>query len=414
MHGRMKVLLISNLFPTPAEPTRGIFTLQLARRLGKTCDVTVVCPLPWFPRLGGLPLPARWKVFAGLPREYMVDGIRVHCPKYPMLPRLSEGFHAFLMFLGLFPEVLRLHRRFRFDAVNTQWLYPDGVAAGWIARLLKLPLVLTALGCDANLFLGQKEKRSQILASLRRATAVTAVSAGLKERLLREGFPAEKVAVIPNGVDMDVFQLKDRAACRGKLRISPRGRMILFVGQLLEVKGVRHLIDAAGRLAGAGEDFTLYLVGEGALGPAYRRMAEERGLSDRVLFAGARPHGEIAEWMGACDVFCLPSVREGWPNVVMEALASGRPVVASRVGGIPEVVGDGNGVLAEPEDGGSLAEALRRACARNWDPAEVRRSVEDLCWERAAELYAGVLRASAGMPEETAASDDRELARTVV
>jgi len=384
---RLRVLIFTNLFPNPEDPTRGIFTWQLAQELRELCNVTVVCPLPWFPRWSFLRRFKQWYGFAQVPSEYEFRGIHVHSPKYPMLPRVSEPLLGVLMFLGTFVTVWRLHRRRRFDVINPMWLYPDAVAAGWIGKLLGIPLVPTALGCDVNLFLGERAKRGQILAMLRRSPAITAVSEALRERIVAEGIPPARIATTPNGVDSDLFFVRDRNEARQELGLSPDDRIIVYVGRLSEEKGLPTLIEAAGNLRRAGRDFKLYLVGEGPLLGSLRERMGQLVLDERVRFVGREEHRRVALWLAACDVFCLPSLREGCPNVVLESLSSGRPVVASRVGAIPDLVSPETGILVETQDAEQLATALDKALARGWDAAQIAASMSAYSWRSAAIRY---------------------------
>lgn len=394
----MKLLLVSNLYPTPTEPTRGIFVHQLARRLAPLVELTVVCPLPWFP---DLPLPgaSRWRHFARVPAEYAIDGIRVASPKYPLLPKVSEKRHAGLMHSTLAPAIRQLHERHRFDVMNTQWLYPDGVATARIAADLRIPLVLTALGSDVNVFSTEPAKWRQVMESTRAAAAVTTVSQALADSLAGLGVPRAKLTAILNGADHELFHVRDREASRRALGIAEAGRAIVFAGRLVPIKGVEHLLDAASRLAGSRGDFVVYLLGDGPLRDTLLADARERGLGERVKWMGPQPHARIAEWMGAADVFCLPSLNEGCPNVVLEALFSGRPVVASRVGGIPEMVNASNGRLPAAGDGAALAAALGEALDRTWDAQAIREGVMHLTWEAAAagyhRVFASVARSTA-------------------
>ena len=115
------------------------------------------------------------------------------------------------------------------------------------------------------------------------------------------------------------------------------------------------------------EDILLTLVGTGPLEPELRELIQKYGLEDHVWLMGARPHEEVALWMNACDLFCLPSWMEGCPNVVVEARASGKPVVASNVGGIPDLIPDARyGLLVPPRDTQALAKALQLALEREW------------------------------------------------
>ena len=393
---RVRVLLFTNLFPSPEDPTRGIFTWQLAQEIGELCDLTVVCPLPWFPRWPLLRRFKQWYGFALVPKEYEFRGMRVHSPKYLILPKISEALLGVLMFLGTFATVWRLHRQRRFDVINPMWLYPDAVAASWIGRLLGITLVPTALGCDVNLFLGERSKRGQILAMLRHSPAITAVSEGLRERMIAEGIPPERIATTPNGVDSDLFFVRDKSKSRRELGLPAGDRVIVYVGRLSEEKGLPTLIEAAGRLRKARREFRLYMVGEGPLLESLQARAGELDLGESVRFVGRDHHHRIAVWLGACDVLCLPSLREGCPNVVLEALSSGRPVVASRVGAIPDLVSAETGILVNARDAAKLAEALGEALDRRWDEKRIAASMSGHSWRGAATKYRMAYHRAAG------------------
>ncbi|MBL8513037.1 MAG: glycosyltransferase [Betaproteobacteria bacterium] len=384
---RLRVLLFTNLFPTPNDPTRGIFTAQLARALADTCEVTVMCPLPWFPRFGFLARFKRWYEFATVPSRYVIDGIAVHAPKYIVLPRISEPLLGIFMFLGTYFTVRRLHRRQPFDVVNSMWLYPDSVAAGWIAKWLRIPMVPTALGCDVNKMLEEAGKRTQILGMLHQSRTVTAVSEPLRDGMVAKGVEAARIVTIPNGVDAQLFRIRDQHAVRSSLGLDAGKKLIVYVGRLSEEKGVSTLVRAAALLAKRSVDFEVHFVGDGTLRAELIALARDLGAADVVKFEGAKSHAEVAQWLSACNVFCLPSIREGCPNVVNEALASGRPVVASRVGGIPDMVSAGAGILVEASHPEALANALETAMNRTWDPTLVAATVQGATWQAAAARY---------------------------
>ncbi len=385
---RLKVLLFTNLFPNPVDNTRGIFTEQLARELGEICDVTVICPLPWFPNLAFLRRFPRWFEFAQVPGEYTIRGTKVFSPKYIVLPRVSEPLLAALMFIGTYLTVRRLHRAKKFDVINSMWLYPDSVAAGWIARRLGIPMVPTALGCDVNRMLNEGGKRRQILSMLQNAHSITAVSAALRDGMVSHGIPGARISTIPNGVDVSLFHLRDKWSSRKLLGLPTDKKIALYVGRLSEEKGLTTIVKSLARLKSHRSDFLFCLVGDGPLFNELKALAQSINVAENCLFAGQQDHVAVAGWLGACDVFCLPSLREGCPNVVIEALSSGRPVVASRVGGIPEMVRADTGILVEPQDVEGFADALDAALyERTWDDATIADSMNGATWRSAAERY---------------------------
>lgn len=394
-HPRLRVLLFTNLFPNPVDKTRGVFTEQLARELEEICDVTVICPLPWFPNFEFLRRFPRWFEFAQVPNEYTIRGLKVYSPKYIVLPRISEPLLGMLMFLGTYFTVRRLHRSMKFDVVNSMWLYPDSVAAGWIAQRLRIPMVPTALGCDVNRMLNEGGKRRQILSMLQRARSITAVSEALREGMVSHGIPGIRISTIPNGVDKSLFHIRDKQVSRESLGLPSGKKIALYVGRLSEEKGLTTMVKAIGRLQVRHSDLLFCVVGDGPLLSELKSLAQSLNIAENFLFAGQQDHIAVAAWLGACDVFCLPSLREGCPNVVIEALSSGRPVVASRVGGIPDMVRADTGILVEPQDIEGFAEALDSALyVRTWDEAGIADSMSSATWRSAAERYNHVYRSA--------------------
>jgi glycosyltransferase involved in cell wall biosynthesis len=149
------------------------------------------------------------------------------------------------------------------------------------------------------------------------------------------------------------------------LGLAEDAEMVLYVGRLVAEKGLRELLDAAGRLHGSRPRLQLALVGEGPLRTELQALASATGVP--VHFAGAQPPAEVARWMAASNLVTLPSYSEGHPNVLVEALACGRPVVATPVGGIPEVVDASSGLLVPVRDAAALATGLTQALQRDWD-----------------------------------------------
>ena len=220
-------------------------------------------------------------------------------------------------------------------------------------------------------------------------------------RLLGSAGASARLVHIPcAGFDPAVFRPRDRVALRAELGLRPEGRLLVFVGQLVPVKGVDRLIEALrllqvdGRLTAHDR---LVVIGDGGCRSDLTRQAAAAGVADRVVFAGALAQPIVAQWIGAADLLCLPSDNEGTPNVVVEALASGVPVVASRVGGVPELVTDeGNGLLVPPRDPAALMSAIAAALERPWDPEQIRKTVAHATWDAIADRTLECLRGARG------------------
>ena len=385
----MKLLIITNLFPNASEPNRGLFNLQQVRELAKRCDLTVIAPVPWCPKLPILRRVARWYQFADVPRCELVGGIEVHHPRYLVIPKIARMLDGWSFELGIRGTVRRLVRQGRVEAILATWAYPDVAAASWLARKLRIPLVAKLHGSDINVYAKGRMRRSLIAEALTRCEKVICVSSSLQEKVIELGIARDRIDVIPNGVDGEAFKLQDKMECRSALGLPLEKRVILFVGNLVAVKGVEDLLDAFDRCqdsAGAGSH-VLVIVGDGKLRERLERRITALGLKQDVRLVGARPHEEIPCWLGACDVLCLPSRNEGCPNVVLEALACGRPVVGTRAGGIAELVHDGrNGLLVAVGDVQALVAALLKAAATDWQASVIRASVASSWHESAAQV----------------------------
>jgi glycosyltransferase involved in cell wall biosynthesis len=389
-------MIVTTFFPHPADPQRAVFVLNLARALRRQGELEVVAPMPAAPLLGRA---SRWRHLGWRFPDDEALGLRVRRPRFLALPGL-QALSGFTYALALWRRLRRPDVERRGLLLHAHCAYPDGVGVALAAAWLGLPHLVTAHGSDVNLYAGKTLLRPQIRWALRRARGVVAVSGPLRERLRALLAPSTTpLAHIPcAGFDPALFGAESREAARRALGQPASGRLVLFVGNLTRVKGADVLVEAWARLAGAGAldpGDRLVMVGDGEERARLAEQAAARGVGKSLTFAGAVPFAQVPRWMSASDVLCLPSRNEGTPNVVVEALASGRPVVAARVGGVPEIVRHGeNGLLAPPEDPPTLAEALLAALARPWDPAALRASVAHLTWDALAEAERRFVEAS--------------------
>lgn len=385
----MRLLLLSNYFPNPTDPIRGTFNLQQARALARLCEVRVAAPVQWSP-------VRRWHGAGPLrvPPYEVVDGLPTWHPRYVLTPGVARGTYAAQMAAAVLPALARIRREYPFDVLLATWAFPDVVVGAAAAALAGVPLLAKVHGSDINVQTGFPWRARQIRWALNRAHRVLAVSGALRDRLLALGVPDEKIMVHHNGVDAQRFAPRSAPEARRALGLPAGGRHVVFVGFFVEAKALHVLMEAVAALP---PDVTVHLVGAGPLEADLRSQAAALSLGNRVRFHGLRPHPEIAQWMAAADVFCLPSIREGCPNVLLEALASGRPVVATRVGGIPEMIAPGDGLLVPPGDASALAGALAEALGRSWDPETLRARGARFSWDTGARaLYEAAVEACGG------------------
>jgi glycosyltransferase involved in cell wall biosynthesis len=270
------------------------------------------------------------------------------------------------MFAGTLRQVWKSLAMADYDLIHAHYVYPDGVSAALLGRFFRKPVVVSALGTDINLFPQFRSIRPIVQHALKRADAVVAVATPLKDIMVRLGCPAEKIDVIGNCVDPLKFRPHPRAQTRRILGLPIDCPIILSVGGLSELKGFHILISAMARLRATHPSASLIIVGKGQYKSELESQIRSLRLESAVKLVGARPHEQLSTWYSAADVFCLASSREGCPNVVLEAMACGRPVIATPVGSNPELVVAETGALVDrtPE---AFANAIAEALRRKWN-----------------------------------------------
>jgi glycosyltransferase involved in cell wall biosynthesis len=376
----LRVLTYTALYPNKVNPLQGIFIHQrvkhLARRPGNSAEV--IAPVPYFPSWLHVP---HWQQFSQIPREEEIDGIRIHHPRYLLLPGVSMPAHGMLMYVASLATARRLHRERSFDCIDAHFVYPDGLAAVRIGKTLGLPVIVSARGTDINLYPSFHLIRPMLRWTLLHAAGVIAVSADLKNKMIALGIPETRIRVISNGVDTELFQPRNARSARKQLGLPEEGSIAVSVGSLIESKGHHLLIAAVAERPRSFPQPRLYILGEGIYRSALEQLVRVKKMQDRVSFPGNRPNQEISLWFSAADVSCLLSSREGWPNVVSEALACGTPVLATRTGGIPEIITSPElGIFVE-RDVDSIAAGLEQALTKPWNRAEIARHSRARSWD---------------------------------
>ncbi|MEA2748823.1 MAG: teichuronic acid biosynthesis glycosyltransferase TuaC [Myxococcales bacterium] len=389
----LRVLVITKIFPNAAEPTSAPFNRQQIAALARVCRVEVLATIPWYPGAGLLAGRSSAGRLTEVPDREVIEGIDVRHPRTLFVPRVAHGLWAPLYVASLAP--IAVAYRGKVDVVLGTWAYPDGVAAVALARLMGVPAVVKLHGSDMNMIAKLPGPRRLLRLALPRAAHVVAVSRALAEEARELGVAADRVSIVMNGVDADLFRPRDRAEARRELGLPADARIASYVGNLKETKGVLDLAAAFERIAAAHPAVHLAVVGGGEARAALHALAAR--WPGRVTLAGARPLAEIPTWLAACDVLTLPSWAEGTPNVVLEALASGRRVVASSVGGIPDLITSAAlGELVPARDVAALASALGRAALVDYDAHEVAKLAARGGWAESAAQLAAVLAAASG------------------
>jgi glycosyltransferase involved in cell wall biosynthesis len=399
----MRVLVLSSVFPNSKQPTLGVFVRERMKRVAKECDVVVVAPLPWFP--GTSFLRRQWTGIAPVEDQ---DGLRVLHPRFLSVPGILKWLDGILYAVSLVPFLWRLRKRFPFDLIDAHFAYPDGVAAVLLGRVFRRPVVITLRGSIVRLS-GYPLHRPQLGFALRRATKIISVSRSLKDVALSLGTVApEKIRVVPNGVDVTRFRPGDRAEARRRLKLPLDRTVLLSVGGLNEGKGQHRIVRLLPGLLKRHPDLLYVIVGSerpiDTTRPLLNRLIAEHGLRDHVLIAGECRHEDVPVWLAAADVFCLATRSEGWANVLLEAVACARPVVATRVGGNAEVIpDDALGILVPADSDAALERGILEALERTWDEAALVGHARSHSWESTAravldEFRRIVVTADTGMP----------------
>lgn len=379
----MHVITVTTFFPNASQPQRTVFVKNLVQAMKKHCNVEVIAPLPYVPPFGIKP---EWRSSRAVPARENIDGIDVEHPRFVVLPKIG-----WLSGLTYFLRVLPVLRRFKADGkqivVHVHCAFPDAIGVALASRLLGLSYVVTAHGSDINVYAERPTLRFQIRWALSHAAGIIAVSEALQARIaFLLGHTKKRIACIPCAAfDPQIFSLQTRPDAFRSRENLPQGRIVLFVGLLVPIKGVEFLVDAWAELRRRKklrETDRLVLLGNGPERNALELKTADAKLGDTIQFAGTVSQAQVAQWIRTAHLLCLPSRNEGTPNVIIEALACGVPVVASRVGGIPDLIRDGeNGLLVPPADSPALADAIESALDREWNAEAIAESVAGRTWQ---------------------------------
>lgn len=372
----IKILTFSTLFPNVAKPHHGIFTETTLKHQLATGEVEakVVAPVPWFPLSQSI--FGEYGTFAKVPMTETRIGVEVYHPRYLALPKMNMYIAPFSIAQSAKTIIARIiDEGYDFDVIDAHYFYPDGVAAALLGKYFGKPVVISALGTDVNVIMSNPIARRMMMWAGASAASIITVCQALKTKMVGFGMDSAAITPLRNGVDLELFKPVDRAKSRNVLGMD--GFTLLSVGHLHAVKGHHHVISALEHMPGVG----LMIAGSGTDRKKLEDQAQKIGVADRVIFLGALPQRQLRNYYGAADALVLASSREGWANVLLEAMACGTPVVASAVGGTPEVVGSPvAGVLVPDGTCDSIVDGVRRLRAAFPDRAATRAYAEQFGW----------------------------------
>jgi len=381
----VKILSFSYCFPNHAQPTWGIFVQQRLAALARRMELQVVSPVPVFGFLG------RWRPNPGPVCEQWQE-LTVYRPRFFYIPGIFKSWDARFYARGLRSWLEKLCQKFSPDLLDAHFVWPDGVGVALLAGQLGLPYTITLRG-KIYPCLEVPSQRRQCAEALQHAAAVISVSEPMAEVAQRLGVPRDRLHVIPNGVDTEMFRPMDnKQQLREQLALGREGRLLVTVAHLGPRKGHREVITALSRLS---EDVRLVIVGGDIEGGknvrALRRLINSLKLRDRVILAGPQPYEKIPLYLNAADASVLASYREGCPNMVLESLACGRPVVATNVGAVPQVLTvPDHGRIVPVRDVNALTEALNQVLQSSWSAISIVQASSVKSWDVVAEEIGGI------------------------
>jgi glycosyltransferase involved in cell wall biosynthesis len=332
-----------------------------------------------------------------IPRLRYDGPMEIWHPRW-LFPPFGTPWNILFQFTRLLWPVVRLRSRYRFDLIDSHFGYPDGVVSALLGLVLRRPFVVTLRGNEL-VFGRMRIRRAALRWAFRRALRIITVSEELRQFAISLGIDPERIVTIPNGVDGSVFYPRDREPCRARFGIENGRKVIVSAGGLGKGKGHHLIVQALPALIEAGLDVEFLLAGspnrDGRFEAEIQSLIRQLDLKDRVRLLGRVQSDDLAELMNAADVFCLASFSEGWPNVVHEALASGTPVVVTRVGGIPEMVRSPEcGILVPPGDAAALGKALGEAMKQSWDREAIALWGQSRNWKNVAQEVVQVMRSA--------------------
>lgn len=372
-YNKPALVILTNLYPLPWEPNRATFNKQQFELLKSDFELSILIPIPfseWFKRLKMIK---------------QTDNIR-YVP-YFYLPKIGRRFYSVFMFLSiLIHSGLWLKKR-KADSIMASWAFPEAVAASWLSRVYKTKFFFKVHGSDINLHGKVAARAKQILSAGKNAQGILSVSRALANELTGIGVNPEKIQVIYNGVNHEKFGQS--------YPVTYKSPYILFIGNLKHDKGVMELIEGFNKVKNQYPDLHLIFAGSGVMQNAITEFANTQNISDRVTLLGNINHDELPAWLSNASALCLPSYNEGVPNVVLESMAAGTPVLATNVGGIPEILNEEVcGKLIIPKNSNAVAKGLNELLDQSWSREKIKQHALQFTWQKNKKQLLQMLKAN--------------------
>ncbi len=373
MSKKKPLLFFTNLHPLPWQETRATYNLEETKHLSEHYDIKKLIPVPWFIWL----------------KQVLVNGYRTdkNTCLFPFfyVPKVMSSLHPLFLGISIVISVKPLLWILSANRVIASWAYAEGVCAAFFKGLVGNKLIIESLGSDINALMTKPLHKRQMKWAFKKATIVTGKSQALVTAI-HSHTSRVNAEVVYNGVDFESFTLRSSPV------FTSAEIKLVFIGSVIKTKGIFELIDAIALLKKQNCTINLNLLGAGAQMKDLEERISQLGVADSVNLVGPIPHDSLMSFIHDSDALILPSYREGVPNVVMESLSTGTPVIVTKVGGIPEVVQENtNGVFINGLSGEGVMEAILKAKNTEWQSAAIRASISHLTWANTAQHIQSLL-----------------------
>jgi len=363
--------IISNLYPLPWEPNRATFNKQQFEQLEDTFNLNVLVPIAfndWFRH-----------------RNEIIQSTTLRYVPYFYLPKLGRRFYSVFLFLSILCHSGLWLKRKKNHILLASWAFPEAVATSWLSKLFQCKFFFKVHGSDINLHGAFPARAKQIVTASKHAKGILSVSKALKSNMVAMGVESNKIEVIYNGVNHQKFgERQPRKLAED---------YVLYVGNLKATKGVFELLTGFSKIAKQFPDLKLVFAGPGGLQKQLAEKAKQLTIESRVTFLGSVNHDELPALLQHANVVALPSYNEGVPNVLLESMACGTPVLATAVGGIPEVVIENIcGQLIPPKDCDAVASGLSNILSKQWSHKEIAAHSQQFSWHKNKQQLIALLR----------------------
>ena len=406
---KINILMLSHNLSGSARknPNSGIFIRKQLQEIKKLCSIFLFAPVNIVPSFNDIKhqkgirnkikeIVDHYNRTLSAKFSYFEDPVPGRCIRYVSIPprRIFALLGVIHLFLKIICKINIQKKHSNFDLIHGQTVLPDGLTAVFLGRYFRCHSLITVRGSDVNALKENSCEYKIVTYALKQTDMITCVSKDLKKRMINKFLiPEEKIVVISNGIDLEFSKGRLRKDIRARYKIPKNAPLFLFVGSLLAVKDPLTLLSAFKKVHAKIIASHLIMVGDGYLKNDIINYTKIQGIKSCVHLSGYVPHHEVAEYMNECDIFCLSSIQEGWPNVLFEAMSFGKPIVATEVGGIPEAVCNKNyGFLVPPNQPDKMAEGMLKAIKQTWDHNKIKNYAKNNSWEKVAKQYHDVYK----------------------